>query len=348
MSGKRQRTRQECLTWLKENPREIAPNQKVTVGDFRPEDAESVARLYYAIYSDTFPLDYVYDPERILEANQGPDLYQIVGRTASGDVVGLSALFKVPSGEGLMEVGSLMILPEYRGGRMALELLAKVNKLPERLGLRAVFGQSVCDHLITQKFGCRFGYRAYALELECMPARPGVEGGANGRNSLLNEFKIFQDVQQTLYLPAAYSEFLRGIYASAGLVRDFASGGLTMAETRWETSIYAEASLSRMLVCEVGKDFTHALGRFEAGHAGHYALHLLLPLTSPGLPAAVETARSRGYFLGGLRPLWTGLDVLLMQKTAATPDFSAPQLYSAEAQEILDCIKRDYSAAARQ
>ncbi|EGJ50357.1 GNAT family N-acetyltransferase [Desulfocurvibacter africanus] len=347
MSGKQYRTRQECLAWLTENSKEIAPNQKAKVGDFLPEDAEGVARLYYAIYGDKFPLDYVYDSERILEANQGPDLYQVVGRTAAGDVVGLTALFKAPPGEGLMELGSIMLLPDYRGGRLSLELTKMTMELAQRLGLRAVFGQTVSDHLVTQKFGCRYGFQAYALELESIPARPGVEMGANGRNSLLNEFKIYQDVPQTLHLPEAYATFLRGLFASGGLARDFASGGSPDGETRWEVSEYAEASLARMLVHAAGADFASALGRFEAGQPGRYALHLLLPLTSPGLPAAVEAARSCGYFLAGLRPLWTGQDVLLMQKTAAAPDFSAPQLYSDQAKDILEFIQQDYATIPR-
>ncbi|EMG38002.1 hypothetical protein PCS_01171 [Desulfocurvibacter africanus PCS] len=346
--SKRQRTRQECLAWLTENTRDIAPGQKITVGDFQPEDAEGVAKLYYAIYGDKFPLDYVYDPERILEANQGTDLYQVVGRTASGDVVGLSALFKATPNRGLMESGSLMVLPEYRAGRLAYELIRMtMNELPPRLGLQGVNGQSVCDHLITQKFGDRFGSRGFALEMESIPARPGVDGGANGRISLLNEFKILQDTPQTLYLPQVYDVFLRGVYALNGLKRDFAAQGSPAGETRWDASEYAEASLAKMAVHEVGIDFSSVLGRFEAEHPDRYAYQLLLPLTNPGLPAAVEAARGRGYFMGGLLPLWTGQDVLLMQKIAASPDFSAPQLYSDGSKAILEFIRQDYATIPR-
>ncbi|MFO7597827.1 MAG: GNAT family N-acetyltransferase [Desulfocurvibacter africanus] len=347
MNGKRQRTRQECLAWLRENPRDIAPGQKIKIGVFQPEDAEGVARLYYAIYGDKFPLDYVYDPEKILEANQGPDLYQVVGKTASGEVVGLSALFKAPPNESFMEFGSLMVLPEYRAGRLAYELMRMtMTDLPPRLGLQGVYGQSVCDHLVTQKLSERFGSHVFALEMESIPARPGIEGGANGRNSLLNEFVILQDAPQTLYLPQVYNVFLRGVYALNGLKRDFAAQGSPAGETRWDASDYAEASLAKMVVHEPGVDFSSALGSFEAAHPGRYAYHLHLPLAHSGSPVAVEAARGRGYFLGGLLPFWAGQDVLLMQKIAASPDFSTPKLYSDGAKAILEFITQDYATVS--
>lgn len=59
------RTRQECIDRLKAENYCVAPGQKVTVDLFRPEDAEGVARIYHAIYGDTFPIDYVYDPKTL-------------------------------------------------------------------------------------------------------------------------------------------------------------------------------------------------------------------------------------------------------------------------------------------
>lgn len=344
MNGAPGRSRQESLKWLRDNPRVVEPGQKVTVDFFRPEDAEGVARLVHAVYGEIHPVDYLYDPAGIIAANEGPDLHQVVARTASGDVVGLSALFRSAPGPGILENGSMMVLPAYRLARTIYELSRlAVVVLPERLGLRAVFGQCVCDHLVAQKLGDRFGFGSYALELEAMPARPGGEGG---RLSLLGQFLIRQDVPQRLHAPPVYADFLRGLYGAHGLARDFAAGGALAGETRWETHEHVEASLAGVTADALGRDFAAVLDGLEADYPGRRVRQLRLPLTDPGLPEAVEAARGRGYFLGGVQPLWTGQDMLLMQKLAVAPDFAAPQLYDDTAKALLERIRQDHAAVS--
>lgn len=340
------KTRQECLDWLRSNPKSIAPGQDVTVDFFQPDDAEGVARLYYAIYADTFAIDYVYDPERIREANQGPDLHHVVARTSAGEVVGVSALFRVPPGKGILEAGGLMLLPEYRLGTLIFRLIDLTQQTArDRLHLNAMFGQSVTDHLTTQKINARYGYRGLALEMESMPARP--EGGG-GRISLLNEFLVLNDIAHPVYLPEAYAPLLREMYGDLGLKREFLDGAEPKGNTAWELTEMPAASLAKMLVTEIGTDFPDVLRKLAAEHLELHALHLQLPLTHCALPWAVELAREHGFCLGGLLPLWTDRDVLLLQKLAQRPDFSAPALLTDEAQGLLEQIRLDWESVAGQ
>lgn len=339
------KTRQECLDWLSSNTKSIAPGQDVAVGFFQPDDAEGVARLYYAIYGDTFAIDYVYDPKRIREANQGPDLHQVVARTGAGEVVGVSALFRVPPGKGILEAGGLMLLPDYRLGTLIFRLIDLTQQAArDHLQLNAVFGQSVTDHLTTQKINARYGYRGLALEMESMPARPGEEGG---RISLLNEFLVLRDIAHPVHLPEAYAPLLREMYVDLGLGREFLDGAEPKGSTAWALTEMPAASLAKILVTEIGTDFPAVLRTFAAEHCELHALHLQLPLTHPALPWAVEQARAHGFCLGGLLPLWTDRDVLLMQKLAKRPDFSAPALLTDGAQGLLEQIRLDWESVAK-
>ncbi len=333
------RTREECLAWIEAHPKEIAPQQDVAVDRFKPEDAEGVARLYHAIYGDAFPVEYVYDPARIQEANLGPDLHQIVARTQAGDVVGLSALFRVAPGKGILESGALMILPEYRLGTLIFRLIDLTQKMAEdELQLKAVFGQSVTDHLTTQKINRKYGFQPFAFEIESMPPRPDGDGA---RISLLNEFRVFKDSPHDVYLPHAYASFLRTLYADRGLERSFRAGTESKGKTVCKTQPVEAASLAKLMVTAIGADFPKALHGLETAHPGCHAYQLLLPLWHPGLPEAVDEARGRGYCLGGLLPLWADRDVLLMQKVAGEPDFTVPRILTEQAQALVACIKAD-------
>lgn len=340
------RTRQECLDWLRANPTVIESGQKVEVGPFRPEDAEGVARLYFAIYGENFPLDYVYDPEQIAAANAGPDLYQFVGRTPRGEVVGVSALFRIAPNPKIMESGGLMILPSYRGGFLVTDLSkATLDTVPREQNLAAVFAQSVCDHLMTQKLARRFGYHRFALELEAMPARPeGSIDGVGGRISLLNELRLFGDTPHAVYIPERHADFLHAGYARWGLTREFPAGEELRGATRSEVQSMDAASLAKLLISEPGADLAGTMADFEAEHPGRHAYHLHLPLAHAGTPAAVEMAREHGYFFGGVLPLWTGTDVLLLQKLATPPDFSLPRLLMTESKELLAYIQADWES----
>jgi len=337
----RQMTRQECLDRLKAEAYEVAPGQKVRTDQFRPEDAEGIARLYYAIYGDTFPIDYLYDPDRIREANRSQDLYQIVGRTESGDVVGVSAMFRAAPGKGILESGGLMILPDYRMGLLLFRLYDLTQKLARGLPwLNAEYSQTVTDLLTPQKMSNRFGARGLGLEIEAMGPRPG---GTDGRVTLLDEFIVLHDVPHDVYLPERYAELLRSQYAAHGLARRFLPGQKSAGATRWERSELPMANLAKIQVTVIGADLDAVL-RQAAQMGSAHALHLHLPLADPGLPWAVELARAHGFWLGGLLPLWNDTDVLLLQKLAGRPDFDAPQLLTPEVQELMRRVRADYEA----
>jgi len=335
----RHRTRQECLDRLKAEAYEVAPGQKVRTDQFRPEDAEGIARLYYAIYGDTFPIDYLYDPDRIREANLTEDLYHVVGRTESGDIVGVMALFRSAPGRGILESGGLMILPEYRQGLLLYRLFDMNQKLARSLPwLNAEYSQMVTDIETPQKMSNRFGTRGLALELEGMGARPGGDGG---RVSFVDEFIIFRDVPHDVHLPECYADLLRGQYASLGLERRFLPGGEASGATRWSRSELHWADLSKLLVTEIGADFGAVLDE-EGQLGGQHVVQLHLPLSAPGLPQAVELARAHGFWLGGLLPLWTDADVLLLQKLTPRPDFDSVYLFSDEAKALMQRVRADY------
>ncbi|NCC26454.1 MAG: hypothetical protein EOM25_14840, partial [Deltaproteobacteria bacterium] len=192
------KSREECLALLRNDPHFIEPGQKFVVDDFRPEDAPGVAQLYYTEYGEGFPVDHVYDPEELVRLNTGPNLHQVIGRTEKGDVVGLYALFRNPPGKHIMEGGSWIVHPAYRHSSLVMRLAARIHTSPpERLNLDVMFGQTVCDHVTTQKMGLKYNSLYSALEIEAMPPRPG----GDGRISLLDAFIVYRDRPHTVYLP---------------------------------------------------------------------------------------------------------------------------------------------------
>ncbi len=336
--------REACLAALRNAPYTVEPGQKYTVDDFQPDDAVGVARLYYTVYGEMFPIDAVYDPEALVRLNSGAEQHQVVGRTDKGDIIGLYGIFRNPPGRRIMEGGSWLVHPAYRKTTLAMRMAERIHlHPPEYLGLDVMFGQSVTDHQITQKMAHKFRSLSCALEIEAMPPRPEHEAGwSAGRISLLDGFMVYHDRPHTIFLPRFYADTLRSLYAARRLDRSFPSDRAPEhRQTHGTIQLVDQADLLKITIEQLGSDMSEYLARLEAQHPGHHVYQLILPLWQPGSSLAVEAARSAGYFLGGLLPLWFDKDGLLLQQVAGDPDFTVIQLFTEEAQSLLSLIIAD-------
>jgi hypothetical protein len=336
-------TRKDNLSLLKHSGKTVKPGQKFLVDDFRPEDAQGVAELYYAVYGENFPVDYVYDPKEIAAAAQRKETHLVVGRTETGDIVGLYALFRNPPGKHIMEAGSWIVLPSYRNTTLAMRMAKRIHTTPPpHLELNAMFGQQVCDHLITQKMGVKYNTIASGLEIEAMPPRPegGVDKGGD-RISLLDGVIVYRDIPHAVYLPVPYAETFRKIYTSGELSRKFLEDGDPAQTSTCTVQSMDHASLIKMTVHEPGIDLSEHLERMIQDYPGRHVYQLVLPLTRPGVSYAVDAARKNGFFLAGMLPLWDDKDAMLMQRLPLPTDYSKIQLYSDEAKALLDIIIAD-------
>ncbi|WP_022660219.1 hypothetical protein [Paucidesulfovibrio longus] len=340
-----QRTKEECIELLRQSAKAVEPGQKIKADVFQPQDAENVARLYYAIYGDNFPLDYVYDPERLRAANAGPDVQMFVGRAESGDVVGLAGLYRSAPGKGAVESGGLMVLPDYRNGFLALRL-TKMTYVAARdeLQVNMLFGQSVTDETTMQKVNRKYDMRELALEIESMPPKRD----SDARISLLCEFTIFRDIPHAVHPHPAYEDYLRDAYGQLGVEREFAPGVDPAGITDCAFTSMDNSGIAKIQADALGADLPDRLAELEALHPGMHAYHAQLPLADPGLPWAVERAWERGYVLGGLLPLWSDRDVLMLQKFASRPDFSAPKLLADDTKALLERIREEYELSLKE
>jgi len=242
-----------------------------------------------------------------------------------------------------MEAGSWIVHPAYRNTTLAMRLVQRIHERPpEHLGLNALYGQSVCDQLVTQKMIAKYKFVVCALELEAMPARPSETGDTSGgRISLFDSFLIFRDAPHAVHLPAVYADFLRLMYLSLGSSREFVDDGEPCPLTLCSIQSLDGASLVKMTIDAPGRDIAERLAGLEHDYPGRHVIQVVIPLWRPGVSLAVDAARKAGFFLGGLLPLWSDRDALLLQKLRAEPDFSKILLYSQESKTLLQEIIAD-------
>jgi len=319
-------------------------------GSFRPEDAEGIVRLFRAVYGEHYPIKLFYDPQAIIAVNEAKKYYSIVARTVSGDIIGVGHLFRSAPYPSIYEYGVGLILKEYRntGAFTSMSEYLFDEFVPQEDNIEEIFGEAVCNHVVTQKLAVRFKHLEMAMEIALMPAAAyAKEKSATGRVAALGFFRCYKPRPHRIYIPAPYEQELRWIYSRLDDSRDIVpSDGLAPvgSVSRISMEVFDFAQVARLAVHEIGEDFSDAYSNVEkqavAGKA--VVLQAWLNLASPYVGFAVHTLRERGYFFGGALPRWFDSDGFLMQKLLCPPDFDGIVLESADAKQLLEIIKRDW------
>ncbi len=326
---------------------------------FRPEDAAGVVELYRMVYGDSYPVKTVYDPKELIREESAGAAYRVVARTAGGEVVGHVALYRSsPPNLNLYEIGQLMVKHDFRGADIASRLIGFISgEMPERCGLEQIWGEAVCNHLVTQQMAFWEGFYPMALEVDLMPAESYDKAflrplGNTGRVSTLVIFKTFKTRAQVIFLPKIYEQSLQYIYSACDFGHTYVQSRRGFADgtaTKGKTDVFAAAGVARITLFEAGEDFPAYIKETERRITaeGAVVIQVYLPLSLPCAGAVVDVLRANGYFLGGPLPRWFDGDGLLMQKTLSAPNFGEVHLYRKQAKEILKIIKEDWQDVAR-
>jgi len=329
-----------------ENPKQ----EEFYIDTFQPEDAQRLVRLFLAVYGEHYPIQLFYDPQAIISVNEAGKYYSIIVRTVSGNIIGVTHLFRSAPNPLVYETGIGLVLKEYRstGAYTRMNEYLFDEFVPRKDNIEETFGEAVCNHVFTQKSGAHFKHVFTALEVALMPAAAyAKEKSAKGRVAALCGFRCCKPKPHRIYVPAPYEMDLRRIYSRLDDSRDMAlSAAQAPADlvSRISLEIFDFAQVARIAVHEIGEDFSDAFSKMEmqavAGKA--VVLQAWLNLGVPWVGSAVHTLNERGYFFGGVLPRWFDSDGLLMQKLLCPPDFDGIVLDSAESKQLLNTVRQDW------
>jgi hypothetical protein len=331
----------------------IEAGQRFIVDAFRPPDAEGVTRLFRTVYGDGYPVKLVYDPQELIQAFEKGENIPIVARTPKGDIVGYVALYRSSPNPRLYEGGQGLVLASYRGEGIAPQLMQySLEVLIPRLGIDAIFGESVCNHTHMQKSMTALGAVETALEVDLMPAEAySTEKSASGRVAAIVSFKFFVPNPHTVYIPHLYQAPLDYIYSLIDEPRAFVISREKVppaAKTELSTRIFDFAKVARIAASSAGPDFVERIieREEELFSLNTVVIQVWLPLGCPWVGEVVASLRERGYFFGGALPRWFGDDGLLMQKIVGQPNWDGIQLYTDRAKRMLEFIRKDWEMRA--
>lgn len=343
--------RSEAIRRLAADQRVVEDGQEVVADDFTPADAYGVTRLFYAVYGDAYPIDTFYLPERLIEENRCGNIRSAVTRTASGDIVSHMALYRssAPSPH-LFEYGLGLTLPSYRSTRATFLANQKVLALVGKGDIHGIYGEAVCNHIITQKLSRKCNALETAVEPALMPAEAyEAEQSADGRVGCLLYSRIDRDVRRRLHIPTVYEGVLASFMEGLSLDREhcLSESGMPSGALALDVKRFDFAGVARCSVTTPGDGLALRLADLERQMRGDgYALiQFFVDLGKPWSGGVVEQLWQSGYSLGGFLPGWFGDDGLLMQRHLVSPEFEGMKIFSERGQRLLEIVRRDWAEA---
>jgi len=322
---------------------------------FHPGDAEGVSGLFREVYGDGYPVKIVYDPEGFTKAVDRQDYVSVVARTPEGDIVGFSSLYRSAPNQNLYEMGLSMVSAEYRRTAIIGLMIRRLAKVAlASPGFDALFGETVCNHVLTQKSSSLFKAVETAIEIDLMPSEAyEKEESASGRVSTVASTRTIVPRPHTIHVPEVYGDYLAHIYNGFDDSRTLKRSEERLPPDRstgLAVQIFDGAGVARISVNEAGSDFETVLDSEEKAvrSKGVIVIQVWLNLSWPWVGGCVEALRSRGYFFCGSFPRWFGEDGLLMEKVEGRPNWEGIILYSERARQILEFIREDWTRVTRK
>jgi len=320
---------------------------------FQPADAEQVTNLFREVYGDAYPIKRVYDRKQLIEAAQSDGYFPFVARTEEGKVFAFAALCRSAPYQGIYELVQGIVSSDFRGGGIGRVMFEHVEQcLMTMPGAESYFGESVCNHLHTQKAGALIKSIETGLEIDLMPGEVYAKDTPNtGRIAVLDMFRTFVSKPHHVYMPQRYEEIIRYIYDGFDDSRTLSVSSDAIPEegcTELSIKLFEPISLARMAITTVGSDLDQVLCDQEQLLAEQHinVMQIWTPSFVPWVGEVVEVLRNRGYFFGGVFPRWFDQDGIMLQKLSERPNWEGIRLYSERAKKIHAAVYEDWLLSA--
>ncbi|MFP5213078.1 MAG: GNAT family N-acetyltransferase, partial [Acidobacteriota bacterium] len=191
-----------------------------TIRPLLPEEAIEISRCAYQAYGYSYE-DYIYYPDRIIEANRDGYMLSLVAVTADGDIMGHIALKKRHPSDRIAEMGVLFIKPEYRQGGIALKLTTALMEKGSEMGLTGLYGRTVAGHTVSQKITYALGLKDCGILLGVFPSQVEFKTLAGTiqqkMSGLMQWIGLGAPRPRTIHLTGELVPLLNRIYAGLGL-----------------------------------------------------------------------------------------------------------------------------------
>ncbi len=330
----------------------LAPEQSYRIERFRPEHALGVCRCFYRVYGNSYLMDDVYYPDRMVRGNETGELVSVVALAEDGEVVGHYALER-PRMTRVAERGMLVVSPEHRGRDLMGQMRTMVEAEAEALGLIGVFGVAVTVHTFSQRVNEEFEQRVCGVYLGGAPADTLFRKLEHQRTGERGTWVIYYGYvhapeRTVVHLPERHRKLVERIYEGLAVPVEYGDAGpipdiageidVTYSHTMDYGTVYVRVigEDTDSEVCRATRDLCEITGAD--------AVYVEIPLAQPSAPALCDRLEEKGFFFQGIGPAFAkDGDALILAYLHVEVSAKDAKVLNPFARELLD-----YALAERE
>lgn len=319
-------------------------------GLLAPTHTPLLVRLVQDCYGDSYAHGYFYDSNTLRQLIEDGMLHCAVATDPDGRVVAHMAVKQEYRGDRTADNFAGMMLPEYRGQGVLMQLGTILFPVYESLQLDGLQTATVTHHAFSQKISSNTG----TLTVGCLLAdSPG--SNADGlqithRMPILMQFCPLRALAaRHVYTTKDYLPLLHRVYRNMQCPVTVADGVepiLPASTTEQHVDLRRSTALLRFHT--IGSDLASQIATFARATHDFHASYIDVPLTSSGAPRLMGEANARGWWFGGVIFGRAGTDFLRLQRCALPPPASRAGIIDTASRDMAEQILLDHERVSHR
>lgn len=308
------------------------------------QDAIEAIRCIYSEYGYSYAYENLYYVDSFLQAIRERQLISFLavnehGQTAGHFALSFSELFK-----NMPEISSVVIRREFRGLKLFAKFVEHCIKIGKEQHFRALMGQPVAFHTMTQKVLMSHGFTATSLLMSYLASDIESEYNQGKRLDLCAGIRILDpDARSAVYPPEELIPFIRKIYDRLGWEYEICEEYRPAEHTQIKIEDSSTLKMTRILLKEAGEDLEQLLRETvrDVIYKKNEMIELMICLNTPSCAYGYQVAKDCKFAVSGVMPGGENGDYLMMQLLLGEKfDYDRLELFG-EFEELRDVIKDD-------
>ena len=281
------------------------------------EDAIEAIRCIYSEYGYSYSYEKLYYIDSFMNAVNSGELLSFLAVNDHGQTAGHFALAFSDTFKNMPEISTVVMRREFRGLGLFSMFLNYCMDYAKKHGIRALMGQPVAFHPMTQKALIRAEYTATSVLLSYIDS--AIESEYNKDNRRLDLFAAVKMIDTScntvLYPPHEIRDFTDSIYKKLGLCYElkdesaFSDVSVISAETS------SALKSTKIIVKSAAEDLEDILNDTVKDSLKHHSemIEMFIAMNDPSCKKAYEAAKKCGFVFSGLIPGSETADYIVMQ-----------------------------------
>ena len=322
-SGQRIFVRKKILNplgFVKPEPYEEKPPLDTNITIRPVEDEEDVIeaiRCIYAEYGYSYSYERLYYVNSFMELIKNKEIMSFLAVNDHGQTAGHFLLTFSDMYKNMPEVSTVVIKKEFRGLGLFAKFMDYCDEVGKKCGFRALMGQPVTYHPMSQKAFLKAGYTATSLLMSYINPEIESEYNKNGeRLGLSVSVKILdENACSKVYMHKEISGFAEKIYKRLGVEYELQTNGEKSDFSEMSVETNTTLKMTKIVVKSAGDGLESELRQAVMDSIKNKSemVELAICLNEPSAVYAYDTAKKCDFVISGIIPGAENGDYLIMQ-----------------------------------